>query len=517
MVDTSVPIERIASDATTADRGAPALGGVVHVGDLVRSPALQLRVIGGAAGLRRRVSWAHVSELSDPTPWLFGSELIMTTGLALPRSARGQREYLARLDDAGVAGLAVSEGLHVPPLSRAFLAEADRRTFPVVEVPIPVPFMAIAQEVAAAVSVDTARRLSAQLQVFGAVRWLAAGELTSDEVFAQLERLSGYRLYACNPRGAPLLEGLHVPPAEHFDLIPRSTSTPPTVPGGYVVPVAGPNGHAGWVLALENPDTHGGGLSVVQHIATVIALRLAMLGQQREAWRREGAETFSEMMQAPMDAPRVVRRLGYHGFVEGEDLVVAITGPLSEGSDDGAVADVLSEAGHPHLLLRVDDDVYVLLPATEEAMASMHTAALAPLGISRPFRAGASLSLAIREARSAVATAARTGLPSVAYGDDPTVRWLTDDSAALQSLAHDVLGAVLRYDGQHTSELVQTVRIWLEVDRHTERAAQLLHIHTNTLFYRVRRFEELSGRTLSTTQGSAEVWLALRAMAHSNG
>lgn len=509
MSDTNDPYEMDIPDG-------PGLDGVVHVDDLVRSPVLQLKVIAGAGGLRRRVSWAHVSELPDPTPWLFGSELIMTTGLPLPRSARGQRDYLARLDDAGVSALAVSEGLHVPPLSRMFLAEAERRSFPVVEVPIPVPFMAIAQEVAAAVSVDTARRLSAQLQVFGAVRWLAAGELTSDEVFTRLEKLSGYRLYACNAAGAPLLAGLRVPAAELESLIPRNASTPPTVPGGYVVPVAGPNGHAGWVLALENPDTHGGGLSVVQHIATVIALRLAMLGQQREAWRREGAETFSEMMQAQMDAPQVVRRLGYHGFVDGDELVVAITGPLAVGADDGAVADVLSEAGHPHLLLRIDDDVYVLLPATDRAIATMHTAALAPLGLSRPFRPGAALPLAIREARSAVATAARTGVPSVAYGDDPTVRWLTDDSIALQGLAHDVLGEVLRYDSQHAGELVHTVRTWLEIDRHTERAAQLLHVHPNTLLYRIRRFEEISGRTLSTTQGSAEVWLALRAMAHSD-
>jgi PucR family transcriptional regulator, purine catabolism regulatory protein len=35
--------------------------------------------------------------------------------------------------------------------------------------------MAISQEVAAAVQGDTGQRLNAQLQVFGAVRWLAAG------------------------------------------------------------------------------------------------------------------------------------------------------------------------------------------------------------------------------------------------------------------------------------------------------------------------------------------------------
>src|SRR5690242_11664024 len=86
------------------------------VEDLVRSPALQLVVVAGAAGLDRAVGWAHVSEVEDPTPWLVGQERLMTTGIAVPLPADRQRAYLERLDDAGVAALALSEQLRVPPL-----------------------------------------------------------------------------------------------------------------------------------------------------------------------------------------------------------------------------------------------------------------------------------------------------------------------------------------------------------------------------------------------------------------
>ncbi|MGW4439186.1 PucR family transcriptional regulator ligand-binding domain-containing protein, partial [Streptomyces sp. NPDC004596] len=82
------------------------------VGDLLSFPALQLSVKAGSAGLDRSVSWAHASELADPTPWLLGAEVIMTAGLAVPRTAAGQRAYLERLDDAGVSALALSAQLH---------------------------------------------------------------------------------------------------------------------------------------------------------------------------------------------------------------------------------------------------------------------------------------------------------------------------------------------------------------------------------------------------------------------
>ena len=76
-----------------------------------------------------------------------------------------------------------------------------------------------------------------------------------------------------------------------------------------------------------------------------------------------------------------------------------------------------------------------------------------------------------------------------------------------------VLGPVLAYDADHGDLLVPSVRVWLERDRHTTQAAASLHVHPNTLAYRVRRFEQLSGRDLRSTPDLAEVWLALRAVA----
>ncbi|MFC7105422.1 PucR family transcriptional regulator ligand-binding domain-containing protein [Nonomuraea rubra] len=181
------------------------------VEDLLRSPALQLRVLAGEAGLARSVSWAHVSELDDPTPWLLGAEVIMTTGIGVPRAAARQRAYLERLDDAGVSALALSAQLHVPPLHPAFFEAAEERGMPVLEVPLAVPFIAIAQEVAAALQEDASHRLGAQLQVFGALRWLAAEDLDTATLFKRLERLSGYDVYLSTRSGRPLLPGVPVP------------------------------------------------------------------------------------------------------------------------------------------------------------------------------------------------------------------------------------------------------------------------------------------------------------------
>ncbi len=488
-------------------------GGVIRVEDLLRSPALQLGLLAGGGGTARRVAWAHVSELNDPTPWLFGSELIMTTGMAIPANAAGQRAYLRRLDTAGAAGLALSEGLFVPRDTSALLAEANDRNFPVVRVPIPVPFMAIAQEVAAAVQADTAQRLSAQLQVFGAVRWLATGELSTAAIFARLERLSGYALYACTPKRQPLLDGVPVPPDGLAHLVPAAATSPPTIPGGYVLPVSGGRGTAGYILAHEKADARPGGVSVVQHIATVAALTLAMQAHEREMIRREHAELFSEILQGALDRQAVMRRLTANGFSVGDQLLLVIVRATDPDGDIEAIADTVTLSGFPHLVLRQHDDLYLLVADASGPARALAGLAGTVIGISRPFPATASFVASRREAQWALTRAAERGRGLVRYGDDQISRWLARDTADLSVLAADVLGPVLDYDAAHAGDLLLSVRTWLERDRNTESAAKALNIHPNTLLYRVRRFEEISGRSLSSTEALTEIWLALRTTA----
>ncbi|MET9247414.1 PucR family transcriptional regulator [Nonomuraea sp. NPDC003709] len=472
----------------------------VSVEDLLRSPALQLRLLAGEAGLGRSVSWAHVSELDDPTPWLLGAEVIMTTGIAIPRQAARQRAYLERLDDAGVSALALSAQLHVPPLHDAFIQAAEERGMPVLEVPLAVPFIAIAQEVAAAVQEDARQRLGAQLQVFGALRWLAAEDLDSATLFKRLERLSGYEVYLCTPQGRPLLPGVPVPDVA---VLPSEPEAPPTIPGGFVLPVPAPGGPAGFLVAFERQGARPAGLAVVQHIATVAALQVAMARNERETLRRQGAETLSELLQDVLDPAAARRRLVRMGIpVEAELALLVI-----RNVPDEAIHRALDDA--PHLMLRRGDDRYVLgSPALGPAIAALPGVAA---GMSRPFPPGESMQIPKREAVWAASSASESGRALIHYGDDTTGRWLPDDPWALTALVENVLGEALAYDSAHGSQLLTSVRTWMERDRRTEDAATALHIHPNTLAYRLRRFAELTGRDLTSTAAFAEVWLALRA------
>jgi Purine catabolism regulatory protein-like family/PucR C-terminal helix-turn-helix domain/GGDEF-like domain len=107
---------------------------------------LGLTLISGEEAAKGHVRWVHSTELQDPTPWLRGGELLLTTGLQL-QSAKAQRELIARLAEHEIGGLGFGTGFAHKRLPPALADEARKRNFPLFEVPYELPFIAITERV----------------------------------------------------------------------------------------------------------------------------------------------------------------------------------------------------------------------------------------------------------------------------------------------------------------------------------------------------------------------------------
>jgi len=105
---------------------------------------LGLELASGEESAQAHVRWVHSTELADPTPWLKGGELLLTTGLGLA-GPKSQREFVDRLADHDIVGLGFGTGFSHKQLPAALLAAARKRAFPVFEVPYELPFIAITE------------------------------------------------------------------------------------------------------------------------------------------------------------------------------------------------------------------------------------------------------------------------------------------------------------------------------------------------------------------------------------
>jgi PucR family transcriptional regulator, purine catabolism regulatory protein len=105
---------------------------------------LGLKLTTGQESAQTHVRWVHSTELSDPTPWLKGGEVLLTTGLQLD-GPRSQREFLDRLASHEIAALGFGTGFSHRRLPAALVTAARKRDFPLFEVPYELPFIAITE------------------------------------------------------------------------------------------------------------------------------------------------------------------------------------------------------------------------------------------------------------------------------------------------------------------------------------------------------------------------------------
>ena len=106
---------------------------------------LDISVVAGEASLAAPVRWVHISELPDPTPWLSGGELLLTTGMMLG-TAKKQRDFVAALADHGLAGIGFGTGFSHPSVPAAMIEAADARGLALLEIPYEVPFIAVTEQ-----------------------------------------------------------------------------------------------------------------------------------------------------------------------------------------------------------------------------------------------------------------------------------------------------------------------------------------------------------------------------------
>jgi DNA-binding PucR family transcriptional regulator len=85
-----------------------------------------------------------------------------------------------------------------------------------------------------------------------------------------------------------------------------------------------------------------------------------------------------------------------------------------------------------------------------------------------------------------------------AFGDLGILRLLLQvpDLAELRSFAADVLGKLSMHEHEHKSEYLTTLACYFRENNSPQRASRILHVHPNTVAYRVKRIEEITGLRL---------------------
>ena len=161
------------------------------------------RAGGRDAGAAAPVRWVHISELEDPTPWLSGGELMLTTGIPLDTAAK-QRSFVRLLADHNLAGLGFGIGFSHRKLPKALVDEARKRDFPLFEVPYSTPFIAITEKAFARLVNEQYEVLQRGIAVQRRLERLVLEERGLEEIAATIASAVGGTVAILDGRGERL-------------------------------------------------------------------------------------------------------------------------------------------------------------------------------------------------------------------------------------------------------------------------------------------------------------------------
>ncbi|GGP81385.1 PucR family transcriptional regulator [Streptosporangium pseudovulgare] len=474
---------------------------------VVRRLPLRLGVLAGHDGLDRPVSWVAVSELEDPTPFLEGGELVLTTGMRL--DAGNAAPYVARLVGKGVTGLGLGVGLGHETVPAELVAAAARAGLPLVEVPRDTPFVAISKLVSDLIAAEQYDEIS---RAFAAQGRLTRAALRPEGPRAVIDRLarelggwavlldeSGAVRHATG-RGASRVAALR-PELERLRKAPGGgapASLSLSTPGEYVIvqPLGARRVRGFFAVGLERPFTPvahtvvnaAGSLLTLavehgrEHLAAERRVRSAVLGLLLAGQARAGVEA--------------LERLG-DGLPDGPLTVLCAAGD----------AEAVLEAAGSEFAAPLDGRTVVVVAGDRAEETAAALAEHGPVGIGAPVALD-DLRAGLDQADRALAAARRASAGVMRFADLAGQGLLAlIDPEASAAFATALLAPLREYGSR--ADLLESLRAYLACNGHWDAAAQQLGVHRHTLRYRMRRVAELLGRDLDDPAARAELWVAL--------
>jgi purine catabolism regulator len=264
--------------------------------------------------------------------------------------------------------------------------------------------------------------------------------------------------------------------------------------------------HRRCFLVVEGPAELNVDAFALLHVQSLIASEIEHLTRKREREDAAGAELFMKIINREVDSDAARAGLEQIGLNGPAWFVIAF-----RREEMATARAVLGDLGLRAISVELAGGGFLMIGAPDrQRVEELLLSRLGTIGISAVNSSVRRITDTVAEARWALQAARSSGGGASEYSKAAPM-FLPRTVGDAQDAAHAVFGALVEYDRAHDSHLLETLEAFLIGDRQWEVVAQRLHIHRQTLGYRLRRIESLTGRTTRRSADIAMLWMALNA------
>lgn len=482
---------------------------IMTINDLVNRPELRTHYLCGKNNGANLVNWAHVSELPNPTAWLGEGDLLMTTGLGIPQSKTSQQKYIQDLIDANLAGLMIGENMNAPADISELCRVAEQYNFPILMTHYGVPFAAVTKTIVDANHKKEFERTNLITKLYENAR-IGILDLASKDFIVLLNRIIQGEIYILDPQSLENWLPRLTPIPEDLKLGVLALNQKPFHASTLIKKQKIDKDHViqtielslqKCLLVVKSPDID---FSVIHHLAAIVSLDLEKNKLEFQRQLRLGGDFLGDMLNKRISNVNIEKRL-----LELQLDLTSLSAVMVNYVEGHDYETFFFRKNIPALIKYQGDFLFILL---ERDYVEQLTAIFPEIGVSKLIGDLDRVQHAFNESKFALQSIRPNQAINFYERMNQFSSLLPFSMDEAERIYKETLGKLIEHDQHHQSEYIHTLKVFLEHNRSWEETSKVLHIHKQTLVYRVQKIHKITGRSLTKTDDITTLWLALKAL-----
>ncbi|HHX51254.1 MAG TPA: hypothetical protein GX711_07435 [Clostridia bacterium] len=527
-------------------------------------------VVAGHQGLDNEIKFVNIMEVPEVIRWMKGGELLVTAGYAFKEDPVLRKTLIYNLARKEIAAFGIKPGQYLTEVPRDMIQYANEVGLPILELPQDLPYHEFMLPIFEILISNQLCQLKRSEEVHNRLLEVLLNgggfasisqclrDLVKNPVLI-LDQAGNSLAEAANASEKKQLDGLlatwedsrsnllQFNPNRSHRLDLKNEQTKQSL---VLVPIKANDTVNGYLVVLETQDKlDEQDLRSIEYAGTIAALEFAKERAVFDAERQIKGELLEDLVTGSFNYEEVViRRASFLNFNLKAPLAVFVVDIdsfekyfISEANrNEDHIRKVKSQilefchgtlADYPGstMLQMKSDSITGLVRVTgpeEEKLLRQKCLRICQQVEKRYPKVGVSIGVGrtytgvrhIKKSYEEALTSLRigrflTGSASVAFFRDlGPYRFLYElkDSKAMQSFHQENLGRLKLYDAQNQTELVNTLVCYLKNDGNLRRTAEEMFIHKNSVIYRVKKIEEITGLKLNDPEDRFNLHLSLK-------
>ncbi len=530
----------------------------------------RLNVVGGQSGLDRVIKLVNVIEVPDIMDWLMDGEFLLTTGYPFREYPQLLTLLIPRMAERGGAGLAIKPKRYIHEIPAELIKSANDHGIPLLEVPYDLSFSEILAPVLGVIFNKQNKILQKLDQAHKKLMDIVLHGSPLEGLCSETAKLIGNHV-AIVDRDNQLIFSEQCPEIDQFYLsftkgaaelkaerlrfgnikaVQYSLEYAPADKATQIIrviriPIVADKSEYGFMIALCDNPVYEPDILILERAATIAALDFTKRKAIFEIERNYRTEFLEVLLSRDFESEEeMIKRGRVFNIDLLKPVAVIMINDDSFNELPGILPTDINGPSTKEILLRAinqfqnqqqvkliagtkGNNIVIVIELSEEDSAQNLKELAASLvghlqdtskvkldlkvGVGRPYTRIRKISRSFQEARESLKICQLScGSTQIHFDELGFYKILSEkNKKELERFVEDLLQPVFEYDRAKNGELINTLETYYEVNRNLKLTSKKMFTHYNTILYRVKKIEELTGVNLGNPENALNLEIAV--------